>query len=294
HLYQKNQIELNSFFEELHPDLVLVSGWFDKDYMNILRNRSFSFESVLLFDNYWKGSLKQIIGAFFFKIFLKNRFDFCWIPGEIQKDFALKLGFYNQDIRFGFYTTNLSLFNKHYKIGNKKKIIPKKFLYVGRYLKIKGILDLWDAFELFSRQFPDWELHCIGTGALIKEKKEHPKIFHHGFLQQYQLDLFIKQKGIFIMPSHFDHWGVAVQEFSSAGFPLILSDAVGAGCAFLINGENGFNFKSKNVNDLLEKMIRVAELPADKLVKFGNLSHELSNLYNLTTWNNTLLNFLNK
>ena len=33
------------------------------------------------------------------------------------------------------------------------------------------------------------------------------------------------------MPSHYDHWGVAVQEFSSAGFPLILSDC-GAGCAF--------------------------------------------------------------
>ena len=68
----------------------------------------------------------------------------------------------------------------------------------------------------------------------------HPQIFHHGFLQQSELESFMKIKGVFIMPSHYDHWGVAVQEFSAAGFPLILSDKVGANCSFLRNGENGF------------------------------------------------------
>ena len=294
HLFQKNKIVLNSFFQKLQPDLVLVSGWMDKDYLNILKNRSFSYTSILLFDNYWSGSLKQKIGSIFFKLFLKKRFNFCWIPGEIQRNFALQLGFNNQEINLGFYTTDLSFFEKHFKNHNHKKTISKKFIYVGRYLKIKGVQDLWDAFELFSKNHPEWELHCAGTGELSIEKKDHPKIFHHGFLQQNQFDLFIKQRGIFVMPSHYDHWGVAVQEFSSAGFPLILSDAVGAGCAFLVNGENGFSYESKNINDLVEKMTMIANLPEEQLDKFGNLSHELSNLYNLTTWNDTLNNFLNK
>ena len=41
-------------------------------------------------------------------------------------------------------------------------------------------------------------------------------------------------------------------------------------------------------------MTMIANLPLEQLDKFGNLSHELSNLYNLTTWNDTLNNFLNK
>ena len=125
HLFQKNKIDLNSFFQKLQPDLVLVSGWMDKDYLNILKNRSFSFSSVLLFDNYWSGSLKQKMGSIFFKFFLKKRFNFCWIPGEIQRNFALQLGFNNQEINLGFYTTDLSFLKNIIKIIIIRKQFPK-------------------------------------------------------------------------------------------------------------------------------------------------------------------------
>jgi hypothetical protein len=62
----------------------------------------------------------------------------------------------------------------------------------------------------------------------------------------------------------------------------------------LQNGKNGYSFSATNTDDLLDKMIKIAELPQKKLCKFGIVSHELSNLYNLSTWNNTLINIINK
>ena len=293
HFIKKN-INLTALINELKPDLVLCSGWFDKDYLEIIKKFENSIFSVLLFDNYWKGDIKQKIGSYFFKNIYKKYFDCCWVPGEIHKNYALKLGFEDDCIFLGFYATSLNFFNQYYQSLSVNLNIPKRFLYVGRYLEIKGIKDLWRAFELFSSQFPDWELHCVGTGILFENKFEHPKISHHGFKQQKELDEFVKEKGIFIMPSHSDHWGMAVQEFSAAGFPLILSDMVGSGSAFLKNDVNGYTFKAKNSDDLLDKMIKIAKLSESKLNKFSKESHEMSKIYDLNSWSLTLNKIIDK
>ena len=291
--YIKNDIDLTNLISKLNPDLLLISGWFDKDYFSLLKKHYKTLNTVLLFDNYWEGTLKQIIGSFFFRKRYVKYFNSCWVPGNIHLKYGLKLGFKLDSIHKGFYATDLDFFSKFY-LNEPSKIIPKRFLYVGRYLELKGVQELWNAFELFSEKYPEWELHCIGTGDLFEKKIIHPKVFHNGFLQQYELDCFVKFKGVFIMPSHYDHWGVAVQEFSAAGFPIILSDKVGASCSFLRNGENGFIFKAKNSNDLLDKMIKIAETPQNKLVEFGKLSHELSKSYDLNSWSFTLNKILLK
>ena len=137
--YNKKNIELNTFINELNPDLVLCSGWFDKDYLRVIKKFKKSFFTVLLFDNYWKGTLKQKLGSLIFRFIYKKYFDCCWAPGNIHVKYALKLGFDNDAIFLGLYATNLKLFNQYFNVDNL--IIPKKFLYVGRYLELKGIKD---------------------------------------------------------------------------------------------------------------------------------------------------------
>ena len=289
----KEDVDLKQLINQLAPDLLLISGWFDKEYFSVIKNNYKTLNTVLLFDNYWEGTIKQRIGSFIFRNRYVKYFDCCWVPGEIHLKYGLKLGYKLESIYKGFYATDLDFFSG-FHIEKNSNNIPKRFLYVGRYLSLKGVKELWKAFELFSKDYPDWELHCIGTGELFQKKMIHPQIFHHGFLQQSELESFMKIKGVFIMPSHYDHWGVAVQEFSAAGFPLILSDKVGANCSFLRNGENGFIFKAKNSSDLLDKMIKIAETPQRKLFEFGELSHELSKLYDLNSWNVTLNKILSK
>ena len=47
-------------------------------------------------------------------------------------------------------------------------------------------------------------------------------------MQPEDLLAFMSTGKAFVLPSTFEPWGVAVHEFAAAGYPLILSDAVGA------------------------------------------------------------------
>ena len=90
-----------------------------------------------------------------------------------------------------------------YVAGNfeKKQLdFPKKILYVGRYVKHKGIHELWNAFiTLYNNGFNDWELICIGTGPEVGMK--HKGIKHVGFVQPNELSDYMAKSGVFVLPS---------------------------------------------------------------------------------------------
>ena len=64
------------------------------------------------------------------------------------------------------YFESIELFDNYNKL--KKNNNPKRFLFVGRYIKRKGILDLWNSFvQLNNEVSNNWELWCVGTDAII-------------------------------------------------------------------------------------------------------------------------------
>lgn len=290
---EKGDIDLVSYCNKIKPKVILCSGWVDKDYVSFIKNIKTKVVKVLAFDNYWENSLRQNIGKFFLKNIISKHFNYCWIPGDLHVSYASKIGFMDNQIVTGFYARNLQDFNNKYlqNIIPKKKKYPKKFLYVGRYLKLKGIIDLWDSFNEFSKDNIDWELHCVGSGDLYESRLIHDKVFHHGFLQKNELLNLIDEMGVFIMPSHYDHWGMAVQEFASSGFPLICSDKVGAASAFLKENENGFIFETKNQNSLLKAMNKIANLSDEDLSKFASNSNILAKKYDVNTWTSSFMKF---
>lgn len=291
----KNDVSLNKYVQSKNIKLIICCGWFDKDYVKCVRHNK-KIKSVLMFDNYWEKTLKQRIGKIFIPKILTPYFNYCWVPGEIQKSYALKLGFKNENIFKGFYATDLTNFNKIYKKRSDKNYFTesKKMLYVGRYLKLKGVLDLWKAFINFSKKNPDWELHCVGEGNLYKNKVIHDKIIHHGFIQPEKLAELALDKSVFLMPSHFDHWGMAVQEFAASGLPLICSDKVGSINEFLKLNQNGFIFKANNSKSLENAMNKISRLSKEELIEFGEQSFKMSKTYNLKSWADTLNTIINK
>ena len=60
--------------------------------------------------------------------------------------------------------------------------VSKKILFVGRYIEIKGIKELWINFVEIIEEFNlDWELWCVGTGDLWDKRMIHSSIKHFGF-----------------------------------------------------------------------------------------------------------------
>jgi glycosyltransferase involved in cell wall biosynthesis len=285
--------ELKQLVLSLNPDIIFCSGWIDKEYLKICAAYKGKIPVVLCMDTKWKGTAKQKIAALLSPFLLKTKFSHAWVPGNRQKEYAKKLGFAEKQIHTGYYCADTSFFSPlfHKYKAQKKTNFPKRFLYVGRYYDFKGITDLWQAFIQLQKETPsEWELWCLGTGDI--DPMQHPKIKHFGFVQPSDLEPYIADTGIFILPSRFEPWAVVVHEYAAAGFPMILSSEVGAADSFLITGENGYLFEPANIPDLKEKLKSITAVSDETLNLMSERSAALADRLTTQTWAQTALTII--
>lgn len=285
-----NTNSLITLIENINPSLIYCAGWNDRDYLKTVKHFKSKIPALLGFDNQWKGSLKQYLSALYARVCITPNFKYAFVPGKLQQTFAIKLGFKTQNILAGAYSANTTHFETIYQSqkAQKQTHFPKRFLYVGRYYEFKGIKELWQAFiELQTEQPNEWELWCLGIGDI--EPIKHPNIKHFGFVQPKDLPTYTLQTGVFILPSRFEPWGVVVHEFAASGFPLLLSNQVGAKEQFLKEGENGFEFKSENISDIKRALKSIISCSDVDLLDMSAYSNKLSKSISPTTWVNSLL-----
>ena len=292
-IYSKSDydfIQLKQLVADINPDVIVCSGWIDKDYLKITKGYFKKIPTIMTCDTHWNGSFKQRIATIVSRFTLLNIFSHAWVPGQIQKQYVLNLGFKDANIETDFYSCDLTHFEAIYQSQKTQKQtqFPKRFLYVGRYYEFKGVQELWQAFiDLHTEQPNEWELWCLGVGDI--EPINHPKIKHFGFVQPKDIATYTSQTGVFILPSRFEPWGVVVHEFAASGFPLLLSDAVGAKEQFLQEGKNGFEFKAQNVSDLNHALKKFVNSSENELLNMSSYSNTLSQSVSPTKWVDNLL-----
>lgn len=281
-VFERNEYDarqLEELVSSINPHFIYCSGWIDKTYLKICKKYYGNIPVVLALDNHWNGSFKQHFATWLSPFTLKNSFSHAWVPGIYQFEYARKLGFKKEQIFTGVYTADVLYFSERYKAlrDQKKDKFPKRFLYVGRYTDFKGMKEMWEVFqEIFNETENDWELWCAGTGPLESQFPKHPKIKNLGFTQPDQLGELVENCSVFILPSHFEPWGVVVHEFAAAGFPLLCSDAVGAATSFLVSGYNGFSFQPNDKESLKKIIYRILMLSDDELFRMGDNSLQLA------------------
>lgn len=295
HFHQRDKFEgdaLLKLAKQISPQIIVCSGWVDKDYLKVCKKWKGKAITVMTMDNHWTNSLKQKVASLIGPLYLQQRFTHAWVPGKPQVRYAQKLGFPKHRILKGFYSADYEHFHE---LGNalekkRKEGLPKRFLYLGRYVQHKGIFELWEAFiQLQEEQPNEWELWCIGTGDQFEERLQHPKIKHFGFVQPNDLGKYLKDVGVFVLPSHFEPWGVVVHEMAAAGFPMLCSEEVGAASLFLETGKNGFQFPAKNMKALKKAMSEIIKQSPKELEAMGAHSSELAKLISPSNWADTLL-----
>lgn len=275
-IYERNDYpdhKLTAFVRTIDPDIIVCSGWTDKDYLRICRQYKGRIPTVLTLDNQWNGGIKQRIAALAGPVYLKRRFSHCWVPGDPQFEYALRLGFKEGAVLTGFYSCDFDLFHQQYlaNLPAKEHDFPKRFIYVGRYVEQKGIAGLWQAFIELQQESPnEWELWCLGTGDIVPA--QHPKIRHFGFVQPGDMKDYIRNTGVFVLPSHFEPWGVVVHEFAAAGFPLVCSGRVGACTAFVENNINGYIYDVEQAGALKSVMKQIMDAPRERLLRMAESS----------------------
>ena len=108
-------------------------------------------------------------------------------------------------------------------------------------------------------------------------------------MQPKDLSTYIRETGVFILPSHFEPWGVVVHEYTAAGFPIICSDEVGAREIFVDNKLNGYIYKAGNVNQLKESLKKMIDKSDEGLFEMSECSAEKSKQITPEIWANKLI-----
>jgi glycosyltransferase involved in cell wall biosynthesis len=280
---------------EFNPDVVLCSGWANKFYLGIVSKLPARVKKVICLDNQWKNTLKQFILVLVSPFWLLKMFRYAWVPGEPQKQYALKLGFKKDNIFTGLYPADYALYSRigKEKLRNKGQY-PRKMISVARYIPQKDLPTLWKAFIYANALSGEkWELNCFGYGELFDSKIENPYIYHLGFKQPQEMEAYIMEAGVYVLPSIYEPWGVAVHEMALSALPMVLSDKVGAGSMFLTL-KNGFVFPAGDQEALQSVLLKIMEMDDENLWYMAEESYHSGLRLSSDDWSDILKTIINR
>ncbi|MEO8066693.1 MAG: glycosyltransferase family 4 protein [Flavobacteriales bacterium] len=304
-VYERDRFDdaaLMELSESIDADIAFASGWVDKGYLKVCRALCAKGKpTVMCSDTAWRGDARQMAATVAARFWLKKTFSHAWVTGEAQARYAHKLGFPAANVRTGFYSADVDRFaplHERFKPAKTERF-PHRLLCVARYIPTKGHQLLCDAFNqlCIAGEAGDWELWIAGTGelhdAVINSASgRNPRIKHLGFVQAEGMTEVMAQCGVFVLPSSFEPWGVVVHEHACAGFPLLLSSAVGARERFLRDGENGHVFVAGDGNTL-KNMLRMMILSTDaELLAMGEASAQLGRQWGPGQWAEVVMDLL--
>lgn len=142
--------------------------------------------------------------------------------------------------------------------------LPEKpsFLFVGRLVRGKGVLDYLDAARIVKQTYSDAEFHLVGpfdtNPTAISEEELQPYIndgtvIYHG--QQNDVRPFLEASSCFVLPSYYgEGTPKSALEAMATGRPLVVADAVG--CREVVrDGINGFLVSPRDPTALAEAMV---------------------------------------
>lgn len=193
----------------------------------------------------------------------------------------------NIEYKAAFYVSKKVFFQNHddkQEFINKKLIDPEKiviingsgvnlekftpeplpespaFLFIGRLIKDKGIVEYLEACKKIKEKYPNVRCMLVGpydtNPSVLNPKKLEAYIKNNiveYFGEQNDVRKYIAQCSIYILPSYHEGTPKTVLEAMAMGRPIITSNA--PGCRETVkDGKNGYLVDVKDIDGLVEKM----------------------------------------
>lgn len=255
--------------------LIVVHGWhYFTNLMVIFLGKTFGHTVCIrcempqnqeLLKTGWKMRLKKA----WLKYFVFPRSNYFLYIGSQNKAFYESYGIPGNRLVFCPYSvdntrfTNEKLSLKPNEAGLRAGLGigagDKVILYSGKYIDKKRPMDLLQAFAQMRR--PDCWLVMLGEGSLRPQMEEYiaknnlANVILTGFVNQSQVSEYYAISNLFVMCSTIgETWGLSINEAMNFDMPVIVSDHTGSAFDLVKNGDNGYIFKTGDVNDLAGKL----------------------------------------
>ena len=258
-------------------NLVIFTGWWNKGwikYANLMRTRN-NAKRVVVVDNNFQLSLRQIFGSVYFRLFLKRNFDAAFVPGHEGVKLMRFLGMPKSQIFTGNYGAFEGIYYEQKPIQHRKK----QFLFVGQLVERKNIIMMVDSFLKYRKEGGQWSLRIVGDGPL-RNYCIGAGIHCESFAQPDEIREIMNESRVLLLASRQEHWGTVVCEAAACGMALITSKSVGSSVDIVKHNVNGVELPRLNVEYLTKYFHHFESLSQDDLINMSNVSKGIALSFN--------------
>lgn len=139
----------------------------------------------------------------------------------------------------------------------------RNIVFLGKITKTKGAFNLIKAFNIFSKEYCNYNLIMIG-GGMIRECKSivadyaRNKVIFTGYLSHNEIAGYLRTASFCVIPSFFENFSVAALEVMGYGNILIYTKE-SSGPELINNGVDGFLVNPYDIKDIYSKIKYVAD-----------------------------------
>lgn len=266
------------------PDIVLITGWAHAPYRSLLNSRQLQeARFVMAMDTPWRSDWRQAFGSPIVRRYMKHMAA-VFVAGERARQYAVHRGVEPSRLHRGMYAYDAELFNQSVFMRRFDAGWPRRFLFMGRYVDVKGIHELLGGYAIYRREHADpWPLDCCGIGPRQREIHAAEGVTDLGFVQPADQPAILAAHAALVLPSRYEPWGVVVAEAMGSGMPVICSSACGASVELLQNYYTGLEIPPGDPK-ALAKAFSWMHRNHDRLPAMGRNAMNLAPAFSATLW----------
>lgn len=274
---------------EAAPDAMVILGW--RSPMCRFAAECPGFAAVpkwIAFDMTWAWKFRKLVAPLVLRRYLR-RFAGAIVPGERAAEYAAWLGFPESRIEHGMYGVDTAACAESFAARAALATWPRRFLYVGRYVREKRLDVLVAAYHRYRSLVSDpWELTCCGMGPDARLLAGVEGIRDLGFVQPAEMPRIRTEHGAFVIASDYEPWGHVIAEAVASGLPIVFTTACGAGLELVRPEFNGQIVAPGDVSAFADALRWMHDREAD-LKSIGERGMPLAAPYAKEVWADRIL-----
>ena len=133
-------------------------------------------------------------------------------------------------------------------------------VFIGRFIREKGIVELLDGFALARKQYPDSFLVMAGDGPLFEEieKKKSDGVVLSGMLPYEDCISLLCDADIFVLPSYSEGFSTVILEAAALGTPVITTKT-GGSPELIVSGKSGILLNEITAESICEALVNMLD-----------------------------------